>query len=60
MKSLLTDKLPQAFLALLGLSALLLTGCIADNPEDTDLPWSSSRGWEGIAPIAPQIMDRYE
>lgn len=60
MKSLLTDKLPQAILALLGLSAFLLIGCIADNPEDTDLPWSSNRGWEGIAPIAPQIMDRYE
>lgn len=60
MKSLLTNKLPQAFLALFALSALVLAGCIADNPEDTDLPWSSNKGWEGIAPIAPQIMDRYE
>ena len=60
MKSLLTDNLSKAVFALFGLAALLLTGCIADNPEDADLPWSSNRGWEGIAPIAPQIMDRYE
>ena len=38
----------------------LLSGCIADTAEDTDLPWASSRSWEGIAPIAPSMMDRYE
>ncbi|MBO7720910.1 MAG: hypothetical protein J6T01_00735 [Kiritimatiellae bacterium] len=38
----------------------LFAGCIADNPEDTDLPWSSNKGWEGIAPIAPSMMDRYD
>ena len=38
----------------------LLAGCIADAPEDTDLPWASNKGWEGIAPIAPTMMDRYE
>ena len=38
----------------------LLAGCIADTAEDTDLPWSSSKSWEGMAPIAPSVMDRYE
>ena len=47
-----------AFLAAFALS--LLAGCIADTAEDTELPWSSNRAWEGMAPIAPSMMDRYE
>ena len=42
------------------LAAWLLAGCIADTAEDTDLPWATNKSWEGIAPIAPTIMDRYE
>ncbi len=42
------------------LAATILGGCIADTAEDTDLPWASNKNWEGIAPIAPSIMDRYE
>ena len=42
------------------LSVGLLSGCIADTAEDTDLPWASNKSWEGIAPIAPTLMDRYE
>lgn len=38
----------------------MLAGCIADTAEDADLPWASSRNWEGIAPIAPSVMDRYD
>lgn len=38
----------------------LLSGCIADSPEDSDLPWASSKSWEGIAPIAPSVMDCYD
>ena len=49
-----------AVLALGALSCALLTGCIADTAEDTELPWASSKSWEGIAPIAPTLMDRYE
>lgn len=45
---------------LFGLAAALLAGCIADSAEDSDLPWASNRSWEGIAPIAPSVMDRYE
>ncbi len=47
-------------IALLALSIALLTGCIADTAEDTALPWSSNRSWEGMAPIAPSVMDRYD
>lgn len=48
----------KVLLAALGLA--LLAGCLADTAEDTDLPWASNKGWEGIAPISPTVMDRYE
>jgi hypothetical protein len=38
----------------------VLSGCIADNAEDSDLPWASSKSWEGMAPISPSVMDRYD
>jgi len=41
-------------------AGVLLAGCIADNAEDTNLPWATERSWEGIAPIAPSILDRYD
>lgn len=51
-------KLLKAALA----AALLvpLAGCIADTAEDSDLPWASNRSWEGMAPIAPTMLDRYD
>jgi len=52
------NKLIKIFAAALGFG--LLAGCIADTAEDTDLPWASNKNWEGIAPISPAIMDRYE
>ena len=45
---------------LAALAASVLAGCVADTAEDSDLPWSSNRSWEGMAPIAPSLMDRYE
>ena len=51
-------KLLYGFAAVAALG--LLSGCIADTAEDTDLPWSSNKSWEGMAPVAPSIMDRYE
>ena len=38
----------------------VLAGCIADTAEDSDLPWASNKNWEGIAPIAPTLMERYD
>ena len=43
-----------------GLGLLVLAGCIADTAEDSELPWASNKNWEGIAPIAPTLMDRYD
>jgi hypothetical protein len=54
MSSLLT----KSFLAAAALT--LLAGCIADTAEDSNLPWSSNKSWEGMAPIAPSVMDRYD
>ena len=51
-------KLLYGFAAAVALG--LMSGCIADTAEDTDLPWSSNKSWEGMAPVAPGIMDRYE
>ena len=42
------------------LACVMLAGCIADTAEDTDLPWSSNKSWEGMAPIAPSVLDRYD
>ena len=43
-----------------GFALAALAGCIADTAEDTELPWASNKNWEGIAPIAPTLMDRYD
>lgn len=45
---------------LAALAIALLAGCIADTAEDTALPWSSNKSWEGMAPIAPSIMNQYD
>ena len=51
----------RVMLVLLATGALTaLTGCIADSAEDSDLPWASNHSWEGMAPIAPSITDRYD
>ena len=54
----MSSSLIKSFLAAVALA--LLAGCIADSAEDSDLPWASNRNWEGIAPIAPTVMDRYD
>lgn len=54
----MSSLLIKAFLGAFAIS--MLAGCIADTAEDSELPWSSAKGWEGIAPIAPSIMDRYD
>lgn len=49
------------FLALASFALLAaFPGCIADSPEDSDLPWASRTSWEGLAPIPPSAMDRYD
>ena len=58
MKTVDIRKVCMLTLAAFGLG--ILAGCIADTAEDTDLPWASNKNWEGIAPIAPSVMDRYD
>lgn len=53
-----SSSLIKAFLAAFAITVLV--GCIADSAEDSDLPWASNKNWEGIAPIAPSVMDRYD
>ena len=54
----MSSSLIKVLLAAFALTVLV--GCIADSAEDSDLPWASNKGWEGIAPMAPTMMDRYE
>ena len=43
------------------LSALLLAGgCIADTAEDSDLPWATNQGWEGMIPIPAGAANQYD
>ena len=30
---------------------VLVGGCIADTAADSDLPWATNQGWEGMSPI---------
>ena len=34
---------------------VLVGGCIADTAADSDLPWATNQGWEGMIPI-PNAM----
>ena len=53
-----SSSLTKSVLAAFALA--LLAGCIADTAEDTKLPWATNKSWEGMAPVAPSVIDRYE
>ena len=38
----------------------LVAGCIADTAEDSDLPWATNQGWEGMVPIPGGVMNQYD
>ena len=42
------------------LAVTLLGGCIADTAEDSDLPWATNQGWEGMVPIPGGVMNQYD
>ena len=48
-----------ALAALLGV-AFLLSGCIADTAEDSDLPWASDHGWENMMLLPGNMTNRYD
>ncbi|MBR1870447.1 MAG: hypothetical protein IJ802_01305 [Kiritimatiellae bacterium] len=57
MSYLLNNKLPL----LLAVAAMaFLAGCIADTPEDSDLPWSQNKGWEGMVPLPAGALNQYD
>jgi hypothetical protein len=51
-------------LVIFGLAALLTllvtAGCISDNPNETDMPWSAPASWEGSMPLPGGFMNRQE
>ena len=53
---------PASFLSLLfvTLALLGLSGCMADNPNETDMPWAAPASWEGTMPLPGGYMDRYQ
>ena len=50
---------PLALAAALG-ALLLAGGCIADTAEDSDLPWATNQGWEGMIPIPSGAANQYD
>ena len=38
-------------LAALALLCALCAGCMANNPNETDMPWAAPEGWEGTMPL---------
>ena len=51
----------RAFAWAAALGALLLAGgCIADTAEDSDLPWATNQGWEGMIPIPTGAANQYD
>lgn len=44
---------------LLVLALALLAGCIADTAQDSDLPWASNQGWEGMLPVST-MQNQYD
>lgn len=51
----------QSFTLYLLLIALFgLAGCIADSAEDSDLPWATNQGWEGMVPLPTGANRNYD
>ena len=45
---------------LLTLALSFLAGCMAANPNETDMPWAAPAGWEGTMPLPGGYIDRYQ
>ncbi len=48
-----------AAMLMLAATLLMLTGCMADNPNETDMPWAAPAGWEGTMPLPGGYFERY-
>ena len=49
-----------AAIAIAAVSLACVSGCIADTPEDSDLPWSQNKGWEGMIPLPANALHQYD
>jgi hypothetical protein len=49
-----------AFFTFAALALSFLSGCMVDNPNETDMPWAAPAGWEGTMPLPGGYMDRYQ
>ena len=47
-------------LAAVLLALVAVGGCIADTAEDSDLPWATNQGWEGMIPIPTGAASQYD
>ena len=47
-------------LAVALLALVAIGGCIADTAEDSDLPWATNQGWEGMIPIPAGAASQYD
>ena len=52
--------LRMALGALGALALATVSGCMADGPSETDMPWSAPATWEGTLPLPGGYMDRYQ
>ena len=46
--------------AFVALAVALLAGCIADSAADSDLPWATNQGWEGMIPLPVGATGQYD
>ena len=42
------------------LLAVLACGCVADTAADSDLPWATNGGWEGMTPLPGNVLHQYD
>lgn len=56
-----SSKALRRVLGVIGFLALItVSGCMADGPSETDMPWSAPATWEGSMPLPGGYMDRYQ
>ena len=49
-----------SLLTLAAILTLMLSGCMQDSPNETDMPWAGRANWEGTMPLPGSIRDQYE
>jgi len=56
-----SSKAVSGFFCVAALLALLFaSGCMSNNPNETDMPWAAPASWEGTMPLPSGMVNRYE